>query len=66
VQRSLPGGPRGWMTGQIPWPTARFYIGLAHGFVHMCLHEKGKAKAVEKVDEGQTTWPAGDVARLTG
>jgi hypothetical protein len=22
---------------------------LAHDFVHTCLHEKGKAKAVEKV-----------------
>jgi hypothetical protein len=25
---------------------------LARGFVHRCLHEKGKAKAVEKVGGG--------------
>jgi hypothetical protein len=31
---------------------ARFYVGLAHGFVHTCLHEKGKAKAVGKVGGG--------------
>jgi hypothetical protein len=43
---------------------ARFYVGLAHGFVHTCLHEKGKAKAVEKVSEGQTKWPTGHIARL--
>jgi hypothetical protein len=30
----------------------------------MCLDEKGKAMAVEKVGGGQTHWPAGDVARL--
>jgi hypothetical protein len=29
-----------------------FYVGLARGFMHTCLHEKGKAKAVEKVDGG--------------
>jgi hypothetical protein len=44
------------------WP-ARIYVSLARGFVHTCLHKKGKAKAVEKVSEGQTTWPAGHVAR---
>jgi hypothetical protein len=38
---------------------ARFYVGLARGFVHTCRHEKGKAKAVEKVSRGQTTWQAG-------
>jgi hypothetical protein len=27
----------------------------------MCLHEKGKAKAVEKVGGGRTTWPAGQL-----
>jgi hypothetical protein len=32
---------------------ARFYAGLAHGFVHTCLHEKGKDKAVEKVMEAE-------------
>jgi hypothetical protein len=34
---------------------ARFYVGLAHSFVHTCLHEKGKAKAMEKVGGSQTT-----------
>jgi hypothetical protein len=31
---------------------ARFYVCLARGFAHTCLHEKGKAKAVEKVSGG--------------
>jgi hypothetical protein len=38
---------------------AKFYVGLAHGFVHTCLHEKGKAKVVEKVGGDRTTWSAG-------
>jgi hypothetical protein len=42
---------------------ARFYVGLARGFVHTFLHEKGKAKAVDKVGRGRPTWPAGHVAR---
>jgi hypothetical protein len=45
---------------------ARFYVGLARGFVHTCLHEKGKAKAMEKVSRGRNTWPAYHVARLAG
>jgi hypothetical protein len=44
VQRSLTSGPRGWLD--------MFYVSLAHGFVHTCLHEKGKVKAVEKVSGG--------------
>jgi hypothetical protein len=43
----------------------RFNVVLARSFVHTCLHEKGKAKAVEKVSGGQTTWPDGHVARPT-
>jgi hypothetical protein len=31
---------------------ARFYVGLVCSFVHTCLHENGKGKAVEKVDGG--------------
>jgi hypothetical protein len=31
-----------------------------------CLHEKGKAKALEKVSGGRTTYPAGHVARPAG
>jgi hypothetical protein len=34
--------------------------------MHTCLHEKGKAKKVEKVGGGQTTWSAGRVARPIG
>jgi hypothetical protein len=45
---------------------ARFYVSLSCGFVQMCLHEKGKAKAVEKVGGGQTTWPAGQLAWPVG
>jgi hypothetical protein len=48
-----------------PVRPARFYVGLAHSFVHMCLHKKGKAKTVEKVSGGQIAWPAGHVARPT-
>jgi hypothetical protein len=33
----------------------RFYVSLARGFVDTCLHEKGKAKAVEKVGGGLST-----------
>jgi hypothetical protein len=33
------------------WP-AGFYVGLIRGFVHTCLHEKGKVKPVEKVIGG--------------
>jgi hypothetical protein len=54
-----------WAQGVASRP-ARFYVGLAHGFVHTCLHEKGKSKTVEKVDGGRTTWPVGHVARLAG
>jgi hypothetical protein len=43
-----------------------FYVGFARGFVHMCLHEKGKAMAVEKVGGGRTTWLASHMARLAG
>jgi hypothetical protein len=50
-------GPRGGRP-------ARFYVGLARGFVHTSLHEKGKAKAVEKVGGGQTTWPGGNMVVL--
>jgi hypothetical protein len=32
----------------------------------MCLHEKGKAMAVERVSGGQTHWSTGHVARLAG
>jgi hypothetical protein len=59
-------GPRGGRLAKSPGRPARFYGGLAHGIVQMCLHEKGKAKTVEKVGGGQTTWPASHVARLAG
>jgi hypothetical protein len=47
-----------WAQG-VPGRPAKFYVGLAHGFMHTCLHEKGKTKAVEKVSGGRTTWLAG-------
>jgi hypothetical protein len=59
VQRLLTSGPRGGRT-------VKFYVGLACIFVHTCLHKKGKAKVVEKVGGGRTTWPAGHVARPVG
>jgi hypothetical protein len=43
VQRPLTSGPRGWL--------ARFYVSLARGFVHTCLHEKGKAQG-----GGESQW----------
>jgi hypothetical protein len=51
-------GPGGGRPAKSPGRPARFYVDLAHGFGHTCLHEKGKAMAVEKVGRGQTTWPA--------
>jgi hypothetical protein len=52
VQRMLNNGPRGgWLT-KSPGQLARFYVGLTCGFVHTCLYEKGKDKAVGKVDGG--------------
>jgi hypothetical protein len=58
-----PGG--GWLAKSLGRP-ARFYVGLSRGFVHTCLHGKGKAKAVEKVSGGRITWSADHVARLAG
>jgi hypothetical protein len=52
-------GPGGGRPTKSPGRLARFYVDLGHGFVHMCLHDKGKSKAVEKVSGGRTTWPAG-------
>jgi hypothetical protein len=54
-----------WAQG-VAGRSARFYLGLAYGFVHTSLHEKGKAKTVEKVGGGQTTWLTGHMARPTG
>jgi hypothetical protein len=34
--------------------------------MHMCLHEKGKAKAVEKVGGGGIMWSASHMARPAG
>jgi hypothetical protein len=59
VQRPLTSGPGGGGPAKSPgWP-ARFYVSLACGFMDMCLHEKGKAKATGKVGGGLSTWPAG-------
>jgi hypothetical protein len=51
VQRPLTSGPRSGQLTKSPVRSARFYVGLAHSFMDTCLHEKGKAKAVEKVVE---------------
>jgi hypothetical protein len=56
-------GPGGGRLAKSPGRSVRFYVCLASGFVHTCLHEKGKAKMVEKVGGGRTTWPVGHVAR---
>jgi hypothetical protein len=56
-------GPGGGQPAKSPSPSARFYVSLARGFMDTCLHEKGKAKAVENVSGGRITWPAGHVAR---
>jgi hypothetical protein len=36
-----------------------FYVGLDQNFMDTCLHEKGEAKAVNKVGGGRTHWPPG-------
>jgi hypothetical protein len=51
-----PGG--GWLAKSRGRP-ARFYVGLDHGFMHKCLHEKGKDKAMEKVGGDRTTFLIG-------
>jgi hypothetical protein len=52
-------GPGGGRLAKSSGRPTRFCVGLARDFMHTCLHEKGKSKAVEKVGAGQTTWPAG-------
>jgi hypothetical protein len=52
-----------WPVGPAGGRPASLYIGLARDFMHMCLHEKRKAKVVDKVGGGQTIWPADHVAR---
>jgi hypothetical protein len=64
VQWPLTSGPRGGQPAKSLDCLAMFYVGLARGFVHTCLHEKGKAKAVVKVSGSQNTWLASHVARL--
>jgi hypothetical protein len=52
VQRLLTSGPMGGRSAKsLGWP-ARFYVSLARGFMHTCLHEEGKAMVVEKVGRG--------------
>jgi hypothetical protein len=46
--------------------SANFYVGLAQGFLDMCLHEKEKTMAVEKVSGGRTHWSASHMARPAG
>jgi hypothetical protein len=55
----------GRLTKFLGWP-AMFYVGLARGFKDTCLHEEYKAKAVEKVGGGRSTWSASHVAWPAG
>jgi hypothetical protein len=59
-------GPGGGRQARYHSRLARFFVALARGFVHTCLHEKGKAKAVETVCGDRTTWPASHVAGPAG
>jgi hypothetical protein len=59
-------GPGGCQLAKSPGWLARFYVGLARSFMVTCLHEKGKAKAVEEVGRGLSIRLAGQVAWLTG
>jgi hypothetical protein len=45
-------GLGGGRPAKSPSRPTRFYVSLARGFMHMCLHEKGKAKAVEIIGGG--------------
>jgi hypothetical protein len=45
-------GLGGGLPAKSPGLLAMFYVGLARGFMHTCPHQKGKAKAVEKVGGG--------------
>jgi hypothetical protein len=45
---------------------ARSYVRFARGFMRTCLQENGKAKAVEKVGGGRTTWSTTHMARPAG
>jgi hypothetical protein len=45
-------GPGGGQPAKSPGRSARFYVGLARGFVHTCLHEKRKAEVMGKVSGG--------------
>jgi hypothetical protein len=51
-------GPGGGRSAKSPGRPARFCVSLVRDFMDTCLHKKGKAKALEKVGGGQTTWPA--------
>jgi hypothetical protein len=47
------------------WP-ASFCVGSDQNFLDMCLHEKGKAMAVEEVVGARSHWPTDHMARLAG
>jgi hypothetical protein len=55
VQMPLTSGPGGGRP-------ANFNVGSDQNIMDMCLHEKGKAKAVKKVGGRRTHWPASHVA----
>jgi hypothetical protein len=68
----IPVGPRGGQSAKSPSRSARFYVGLTRGFVHTCLHERGKAKVLEAESHGRpttwlgrpTTWRVTDLTKL--
>jgi hypothetical protein len=66
MRRQCAKATKQWTQGMGGRRPARYYVCLARGFMHTCLHEKGKAKVVEKVGGGQITWPTDDVARPVG
>jgi hypothetical protein len=62
VQRPLTSGPRVWLVSQIPWPAGQVLCQFGSWLrAHVSTREReGQGGG------GQTTWPAGHVARRAG
>jgi hypothetical protein len=58
-----PVGPGGGRPAKSLGRPASFSVSSDQNFLDTCLHEKGKAMAVEKVGGGRTHWPTGHMAR---
>jgi hypothetical protein len=54
-----PVGPVGGRLAKSLGRLANLWVGSDQNFLDTCLHEKGKAMAVEKVSGSRTHWPAG-------